>query len=81
MDKHSAMANKLLQPNPHATGVMKLLNEYYPSFAKKVLYRNPVMKGMAMFGMCSMDILMYPICGIAKHWRRTATTHTTRTAV
>jgi hypothetical protein len=62
MDKYDALFNKLLQPNSHSVGVMKLINKYYPSFAKKVLENNPVMRMMAMYGLCSMDILVYPIC-------------------
>lgn len=62
MDKWSAMANKLLQPNSHAIGVLKILDQYYPAFAKKVLYRNPVVEKAVMSRMIDFDILKYPIC-------------------
>lgn len=63
MDKYDALFNKLLKPNSHSVGVMNLVNKYYPAFARKVLENNPVMRMMAMYGLCSMDILIYPICG------------------
>lgn len=63
MDKFDAMGNILMQPSSRAMGVMKLLNKHYPAFARKVFYRNPLIEKMAMSSFCSMDILMYPICG------------------
>jgi hypothetical protein len=61
--KFDAMANVLAKPNSHAMGVMKLIDSYYPAMAKKVFERNPVVEAMAMSGFCSMDILIYPVCG------------------
>jgi len=60
--KFDALTDVLMRPNSHSVGVMKLLDKYYPAFAKKVFYRNPLIEKMAMANFCSMDILMYPIC-------------------
>ena len=63
MQRYDALSNVLKQPNSHAVGVMKLINEYYPSFAKRVFYRNPLMEKIVMANFSSVDILVYPICG------------------
>ena len=62
MERYDALANVLASPNSHAMGVMKLLKEYYPSFAKKVFQNNPFMEKMVMSSYSSMDILRHPIC-------------------
>ena len=63
MKRYDAMQNVLLQPNARTLGVMKLIDSYYPAFAKKVFDRNPLMEKLAMANFTSMDILLYPICG------------------
>ena len=62
-NKYAAFNNVLGQKNSHSVGVMKLLKEYYPAFAKKIFDRNPLMEKLAMANFCTMDILLYPICG------------------
>ena len=62
-NKYDAMGNVLGQLNSHSVGVMKLIKEYYPAFAKKIFDKNPLMEKMAMANFCTMDILLYPICG------------------
>ena len=61
--KFDALGDVLMRPNSHAAGVMKLLEKHYPAFARKVFYKNPLIEKMAMANFCSMDILLYPICG------------------
>jgi len=63
MDKYEALTNKLIQPNPHAIGVMKLLKDNYPAFAVKVIEKNPVVELMALTNLCSLRLISYPICG------------------
>jgi hypothetical protein len=63
MDRWDAMTNVLMQPNAHSIGVMKLLKNYYPAFAKKVFEGNPLMEKLSMIGVSSFDILRYPVCG------------------
>ncbi|MFA6358991.1 MAG: hypothetical protein WCY09_10085 [Candidatus Omnitrophota bacterium] len=63
MKKFDALTDVLMRPNSHAVGVMKLLDKHYPAFARKVFEKNPLIEKMAMANFCSMDILMYPICG------------------
>jgi hypothetical protein len=63
MDKFNALGDVLMRPNSHSVGVIKLLDKHYPAFAKKVFDRNPLIERMAMANFCSMDILVYPICG------------------
>lgn len=63
LKRYGAMQNMLAQPNSHAFGVMNVLKDYYPAFAKKVFQGNPLMEKMAMANFSSMDILMYPVCG------------------
>jgi hypothetical protein len=63
LDKYEALQNKLIQPNAHSIGVLRLVEGYYPAFARKILERNPVMNALVMNNLCSMDILYYPICG------------------
>lgn len=62
-NKYAAFNNVLGQRNSHSVGVMNLLKEYYPAFAKKVFERNPLMEKLAMANFCTLDILLYPICG------------------
>jgi hypothetical protein len=61
--RYDAMNNVLLQPNAHSMGVMNLLKQYHPSFAKKVFEGNPLVAQLAMTGLITYDILKYPICG------------------
>ena len=63
MQRYNALENVLSQPNSHAMGVMKLLDQYYPALAKKVFEGNPLMEVMVKANFCSMDILVYPMCG------------------
>lgn len=63
MERYNAMQNVLAQPNARTLGVMKLIDSYYPAFAKKVFEGNPLMEALAMANFSSMDILLYPICG------------------
>jgi hypothetical protein len=63
MQRYAALRNILVQPNSHSIGVMKLLDKYYPAFAKKVLHKNPLVKKMVENNFCNLDILIYPICG------------------
>jgi len=63
LKRYGAMQNMIAQPNSHAFGVMNVLKEYYPAFAKKVFQNNPLMEKMAMANFSSMDILLYPVCG------------------
>lgn len=63
LNKFNALGDILSKPNSHSIGVMKLIDKHYPAFAKKVFHKNPLMEKMAMANFCSMDILMYPICG------------------
>ena len=63
MQRYDALTRVLTQPNSHSVGVMKLIADYYPSFAKRVFHKNPLMEKMAMANFSSMDILLYPICG------------------
>ena len=62
MERYDALNKVLTMPNSHAMGVMKLLKEYYPSFAKKVFEGNPLMEKIVMANFGSMDILNHPIC-------------------
>lgn len=63
MQRYNAMTNLLAQPDSHAMGVMKLLNETYPALAKKVFEGNPLMEKAVMSGFINMDILNHPVCG------------------
>ena len=62
-DAHRAMFNTFLQPDPHSMGLLKLLQELYPSFAKRIFQRNPFMQKVVMSNLNPMDIMEYPICG------------------
>ena len=61
--RYDAFRNILGQRNPHTEGVMSILREYYPAFAKKVLDRNPLVAMFVKYNFCTMDILLYPVCG------------------
>ena len=63
LDKYQTLQMKLLQPNAQSIGVVKLIDKYYPSFAKKILERNPLMQALVSNNLCTMHILHYPICG------------------
>jgi hypothetical protein len=62
LDKYEALQNKLIQPNAHSIGVLKLIDGYYPAFAIKILEKNPVLRALTEKNLCNMDILYYPIC-------------------
>lgn len=61
--QYDAFRNTLVQANSHSLGVMKLLKEYYPAFAKKVFERNPLVEKLCLSGFFTENILDYPVCG------------------
>lgn len=63
LTRYDAMTNITKMPNSHAMGVMKLIDSYYPAFAKKIFQKNPLMEKIVMANFSTMDILIYPICG------------------
>jgi len=60
--RYDAMDNLLTQSNAHTIGVLKILKDYYPAFAKKIFEGNPLIEQLAMCGITSFDILKYPVC-------------------
>jgi hypothetical protein len=63
MKRYDAMQNFLNQPNARTLGVMKLIDSYYPAFAKKLFEGNPLIEKMASANFCSKDFVLYPVCG------------------
>jgi hypothetical protein len=57
------MMNIFAQPDPHANGVMGMLENLYPAFAKKIFQGNEIMRRIVLSGFSPLDILEYPICG------------------
>ena len=62
-DSHRAMANRFKQADAHALGVLKMLDDVYPAFAKKLLENASFMKNIVLSGLSPIDILDYPVCG------------------
>ena len=62
-DAHKAMFNTFLQPDPHSMGLLKLLKEIYPAFAKRIFQKNKFMEKIVLSNLNPMDIMEYPICG------------------
>jgi len=60
---HDAVFNTFKAPDPHSFGVMKMIQDVYPAFRKKVLEGNPLMQRIVMSGYNPMAIMDYPICG------------------
>lgn len=62
-EAHAAMYQSFANPDPHSMGLLKLLKEIYPQFAKRIFQNNKTMELLVMYGMNPMDMLDYPICG------------------
>lgn len=59
----SAIMGSFSNPNPESIGVFRMIDEVYPSFAKKIFQNNDFMRDVVMSGYSPMHILDYPICG------------------
>ena len=62
-DAHRAMFNTFLKPDPHSMGLLKLLKEIYPAFAKQLFRNNKFMEKVVLSNLNPMDMMDYPICG------------------
>jgi hypothetical protein len=62
-DAHIATYNNFLAPDPASFGVYKLMEQFYPAFAKRLFNNNPFMRKIVMSNLNPMFILEYPICG------------------
>lgn len=58
-----AIINSFANANPDSFGVMKMINDVYPAFAKKIFQNNESMRKIVMSNLNPMYILDYPICG------------------
>jgi hypothetical protein len=61
--RFDTLSNIITARNSHAEGVMKLLNEYYPSFARKIFEGNPLVEKFVRANFTTLDILLHPVCG------------------
>ena len=62
-DANQAILQSFQARDSHSVGVMEILNELYPAFAKKIFEGNAILETLVMTGYNMMDILDYPICG------------------
>lgn len=62
-DTNAAILQSFQARDSHSSGVMEILNEFYPAFAKKIFEGNHILETLVMSGYNMMDILDYPICG------------------
>lgn len=60
---YKAMFNMFAQNDPHSFAVLKMLQDLYPAFGKKIFEGNPFMMKLVLSGMNPMDMLEYPVCG------------------
>lgn len=60
--KYAAMAKTFVNPDPNSHAVYKMLQEIYPSLAKKLFERNDLMEAVVMSGLNPIPILDYYIC-------------------
>lgn len=47
----------------HSSGVMRMLEEVYPAFCKKIFENNNAMRQLVMHRHSPLEILEYPVCG------------------
>jgi hypothetical protein len=60
---HQAIFNSFQQKDERSLGVMGMVANVYPAFAKKIFEGNRLMQAIVTSGYNMMDILDYPICG------------------
>ena len=60
---HQAVFNSFSQVDERSKGVVDMIKDVYPAFAKKIFEGNRLMQAIVMSGYNMMDILDYPICG------------------